>query len=153
MFKVKEISDRDSIARAEKLTLAKNASLPILKLIATVTNEELRERLDSAWQNSGVLSAFVAAIAVSFLFVDIPLGESDEDYDTKRSVKSVFFVIAATASVLLILSVSLIVTNLTSLLVCPLELVDDFLHHLGPLEGIPSVLMVRVPCVAFVCGG
>mmetsp|Transcript_92244 Transcript_92244/g.183720 ORF Transcript_92244/g.183720 Transcript_92244/m.183720 type:complete len:246 (+) Transcript_92244:33-770(+) len=149
MFQVKEVSDRNSVARAEKLDSAKTATLPILKLIGTVSNRELHDRLDSAWQNAGVLSAFVAAIAVSFLFAELPLDEDDEDYETKLTVRSIFFCTAGVASVLLILSVSITVTNLTSLTVCPLDFVDDFLHHLGPLEGVPSVLMV-VSIVALV---
>ena len=161
MFSIKEVFDRDSVARSHKQAIAQEASLPILKLIGVVSNEELRERLDSAWQNSGVLSAFVAAIAVSFLFVEIPLDQDDEEYESKRFVKSLFFICAAAASVFLILAVSLIVTNLTTLLVCPTDYVDDFLNYLGPLEGVPSVLMVisivalvaMIPMWAFVSFG
>ena len=42
MFRVKEVSERDSVARAEKRSIAENAKLPILKLIGTVGNEEVR---------------------------------------------------------------------------------------------------------------
>jgi hypothetical protein len=42
-FRVKEVSDRDSIARAEKREDARKAKLPILKLIATLPTHELRE--------------------------------------------------------------------------------------------------------------
>ena len=134
--------------------------MKLLKLTGTIACEpQLRERLDSTWQNTGVLSAFVAAIAVPFLFVDAPLPDEDDDeYDTKKSAKSAFFIVAAATTVMLILSVALTVTNLITLLVCPTDFVDDFLNHLGALEGIPSTLMVvsvialvgMVPMWAFV---
>lgn len=123
--------------------MAKGESLPILKLIATVSNEELRERLDSAWQNVGVLSAFVAAVAVSFLFVNLPIiDEFDPEYDLKQRVQTSFYTMAAVASILLILTVSLLLTNMTSLLVIPVEYIGAYLHKIGPFEGVPSILMV-----------
>ncbi len=139
---VQKVRDSTVEGRAEKLKLARQATLPVLKLIGTTTNEDLRSRLEATWTNLGVLSAFVASVSVSFLFASVDVNSSDKDANLKMNVRSAFYTLAAIATMLLILAVALVVINLITLLVCPNDFVDDLIVSLGALEGIPSVLMI-----------
>lgn len=141
-FELKEVSDSTPEKRNEKLRIAKEATLPVIKLIGTVSNDELRGRLEATWTNTGVLSAFVAAIAVSFLFADLQIDSQSSNIALMKNVRSSFYAISAIATMLLILAVALTVINLISLLVCPLDYVDDLLVRLGSMEGVPSILMI-----------
>ena len=133
------LSDED---QAKKLQIAKNATLPIHKLLAAVDNEELRGRLESQWQNTAVLSAFIASIAIACVFVEIDLDESDPEYKTKKVIRSLFFAAASLSSLCLLLATVILIENLTTLTLIPMRYVDDLLYKMGALEGIPSVLTV-----------
>ena len=132
----------DDNSRARKLEIAKNAKLPIHKLLAAVENEELRGRLESQWQNTAVVSTFIASISISCIFVEINLDESDPEHDAKKVVRSLFYVLACFSSISLLLATVLLIENLTTLTLIPMQYVDDLLYKMGATEGIPSVLTV-----------
>ncbi len=70
------------------------------------------------------------------------MNSSSKNNELKQNVRSAFYTLAAIATMLLILAVALVVINLITLLVCPINYVDDLLVSLGTLEGIPSILMI-----------
>ena len=149
----------------KKLALARAAKLPIHKLLAAVDNEELRGRLESQWQNTAVLSAFIASISISCIFVEIDLDESDPEHSAKKAVRSIFYVASTISSICetialestrvrvltariclvsagLLLATVVLIENLTTLKLIRMRYVDDMLYKMGALEGIPSFLTV-----------
>merc|ERR1712183_1175736 len=130
------------MGQAKKLRRAKAATLPIHKLFAAVDNEQLHGRLESQWQNTAVLSAFIASISIGCVFTEIDLDETDRDFSAKKTIRSIFFLAATLSSVSLLVATVLLILNLTSLTLIPMQYVDDLLYKMGAAEGIPAVLTV-----------
>ena len=100
-----------------------------------VPDEELRERLKSQWEFIILTSAFMAAVAVTFLVANEP---EDNQYDT---LWEVFVTLNAASFISLIVAVVQCTCFLTTLMMCPPGKAQEALSKLRFVEPFPSILL------------
>merc|ERR1712012_556360 len=117
------------------------SSRPFPRLVATHSNRCVKEVLKTNWTNMGVVSAFIGAISFSMMIAAAGHELSLEDSASKHLARKVIVTMNAISSVLLLLSVILITSNLATLMVCPESGVDMLVADLEFHRILPAGLL------------